>query len=338
MLDKKEVVLSGIRSTTGGLHLGNLKGAVEKFVQLQNSGKYQCVYFIADLHALTTEKDFSAVADNSITVFADMIAEGLDPEKSVIFRQSDVPLVTELTQYFSYMVSVSELERNPIYREQSQELKLNGSGCSAFLNYPVLQAADICLYKGQWIPVGKDQVPHIELSREIARRFNNWVKKDIFPVPEALVTEISKVPGIDGRKMSKSYGNEIGLAHTEEETIRRISAMITDIKRPRRSDPGHPENCSVFALSQCVSEEVEQKEITDSCKASKLGCTECKQNLAKKINEYLRLTRERRTELLSHPDDLMDIIRQGANKAKVIAEATMNEVRNAVWPISNRIR
>jgi len=223
----QEVVLSGIRPSTGGLHLGNIKGAVENMVNLQNSGQYRCYFFLADLHAGTTDPNFKEIKSNIYGVFADMLACGLDPEKSIIFKQSDIPELAQLYLFFSYVTTVSELQRNPVYREQVKELCLKGNGLSIFLNYPVLQAADICLYKAELIPIGKDQMPHIELTRKIVRGFNVLSGKKIFPIPEPLLTETPKIPGIDGRKMSKSYGNDISLSHSEEETEQRISQMIT---------------------------------------------------------------------------------------------------------------
>lgn len=281
--EKKKVVLSGIRPS-GGLHIGNLLGAVNNMVDLQESGKYQCFYFLADLHAGTTDPDFKAIEENVYSILADMIASGLDPRKSILFRQSDIPELYQLHLFFSYVVTVSELKRNPVYKEQLEELKINGQGLSIFLNYPVLQAADICLYRGELIPVGQDQLPHIELTREIARRFNNLCEEEIFPIPEALLTEVPKVPGIDGRKMSKSYDNFIAISDSESETEAKVARMITDTKRPRLSDRGHPEECAVFALHECFSERDTVQKIKVKCEQAEIGCkSECKPHLAVSI-------------------------------------------------------
>jgi len=324
----QEIVLSGIRPSTGGLHLGNIQGAVENMVNLQNSGQYQCYFFLADLHAGTTDPNFKEIRENTYGVLADMIACGLDSEKSVIFRQSDIPELAQLHLFFSYVTTVSELQRNPVYREQVKELGLNGNGLSSFLNYPVLQAADICLYRGELIPVGKDQIPHIELTREIARRFNELCGKEILPIPEPLLTETPRIPGIDGRKMSKSYGNDISLSHSEEETEQRISQMITDTKRPRLTDPGYPDNCPVFALHECYSSPEEVERIKAECQQARIGCRDsCKPALAQVINSALRTPREKRQELFDQPEELEELLLEEAVKARKVAIETIKEVR-----------
>lgn len=329
-MNEKKVVLSGIRPTAG-LHLGNILGAVNNMIGLQNSGQYNCFFFIADYHAATTNPDFRTIRENTYQVLADMLALGLDPEKSVIFRQSDIPELPQLHLLFSYLTTVAELERNPVYKEQKKELHLNGKGLSSFLLYPVLQAADICLYKGELIPVGKDQVPHIEISREIARRANALCGKEIFPIPEALLTEIPKVPGIDGRKMSKSYNNYIALSDSDEETIKKVRMMVTDINKPRLSDPGHPEDCGVFQLMKCLIDGNDIHAIKSGCESARHGCIrDCKPLLAETINTIFANARAKRKELLTDKNFLEGLSISGAEKAMAVASKTLSEVREAI--------
>lgn len=329
-MNEKKVVLSGIRPTAG-LHLGNIVGAVNNMVQLQNSGEYKCFFFIADYHAATTNPDFKRIRGKAYEVLVDMLSVGLDPEHSVIFRQSDIQELPQLNLLFSYLATVSELERNPVYKEQRKELHLEGKGLSSFLLYPVLQAADICLYKGELIPVGKDQEPHIEITREIARRANALCGKEIFPIPQALLTEIPKVPGIDGRKMSKSYNNYIALSDTDEETTRKVSLMVTDTNRPRLSDLGHPDDCYVFQLIRCFVNGNDIHAIRVSCESAKLGCSkDCKPQLAETINSTFANARLKRRELLVNQRTLDDVLRSGAEKARSVALETIREVRETI--------
>jgi tryptophanyl-tRNA synthetase len=329
-MNTKKVALSGIRPTAG-LHLGNILGAVQNMVQLQDSEKYQCYFFIADYHAATTKPDFPMVRENTYKVLVDMLAVGLDPEKSIIFRQSDIQELPQLHLLFSYLATVAELERNPVYKEQKKELHLEGKGLSSFLLYPVLQAADICLYRSEVIPVGRDQEPHIEITREIARRANALCKKEIFPIPQSLLTESPKIPGIDGRKMSKSYKNYIALSDTEEETVRKVSMMVTDINRPRLSDPGHPEECHAFSLMRCFLDGEDTLAIKERCESANLGCiTHCKPMLAKKINSRFYEAREKRHKLIENAFLLEEILNSGAEKARRVAVDTIEEMREAL--------
>jgi tryptophanyl-tRNA synthetase len=326
----EKIVLSGIRPTAG-LHLGNILGAVENMVKLQNSGEYECYYFIADYHAATTNPAFGTIRENSLAVLADMIACGLDPEKSVIFRQSDIPELPQLHLIFSYLITVSELERNPVYKEQKQELHLNGNGLSSFLLYPVLQAADICLYKGAFIPVGKDQVPHIEITREIARRANTLCNREIFPVPEAMLTEVPKIPGIDGRKMSKSYDNFIALSDSSDETRNKVFHMVTDVKKPRLSDPGHPDECNLFQLMKCYENVNTIVQIKKDCKEGKIGCRKvCKPHLSQVLNDAMREPRRIRNELINDNNGLENVLKKGTEKSRNKAIETIKEVRTAL--------
>lgn len=330
MDSKKKVVLSGIRPTAG-LHLGNILGAVNNMVKLQDAGEYKCFFFIADFHAATTNPDFRRIRENTYQILADMVSIGLDPEISVIFRQSDIPELPQLNLFFSYLTTVAELERNPIYKEQRKELHLEGKGLSSFLNYPVLQAADICLYKGELIPVGKDQEPHIEITREIARRANALCGKDIFPIPQSLLAESPKVPGIDGRKMSKSYNNFIALSDSVEETRRKISQMVTDINRPRLSDPGHPEDCNVFHLMRCYINGNDIHAVKAGCESATLGCIrDCKPMLTEIINTTYVDARNKRHQLLSEKGILDDILRVGAKKARAVASVTLANFHEAL--------
>lgn len=336
-MNSKKVVLSGIRPTAG-LHLGNILGAANNMVQLQNSDKYSCYFFIADYHAATTSSDFSKVRENTYKVLVDMLAVGLDPEKSIIFKQSDIPELPQLHLLFSYLTTVAELERNPVYKEQKKELHLEGRGLSSFLLYPVLQAADICLYRSEVIPVGKDQEPHIEITREIARRANALCGKDIFPIPHSLLTESPRIPGIDGRKMSKSYNNFIALSDSEAETSTKISQMVTDINKPRLSDPGHPDECFVFQLMRCHINGNDIHAVKTGCESANRGCIrDCKPMLAEIINTTYAEARNKRQHLLSEKGVLDNILRSGAEKARTAAVGTLAAFREALGLDTSRI-
>jgi len=331
MEEKKEQlrILSGMRPT-GKLHLGHLHGVLKNWLKLQD--QYQCFFFAADWHALTTKYDSPFDIPQNITEMAlDWFSVGIDPKKAVVFVQSDIKAHAELHLLLSMITPVSWLERNPTYKEQQQELKGKDLATYGFLGYPVLQAADIIIYKAHKVPVGQDQLPHLELTREITRRFN-YLYKPIFPVPEAILTEIPKLPGLDGRKMSKSYNNAIFLSDSESVIKQKISTMVTDVERPRKSDPGDPENrCVAFNLHKLYLPEDRLKEIVEDCKAAKLGCVQCKKELANAIVEFLRPIQEKRAELSKDPNTIKDILHFGAQKAKIVAEATMEEVRNALW-------
>jgi len=326
----KQVVLSGIRPS-GGLHIGNLLGAVNNMVALMESGKYRCYFFIADLHAGTTAPDFKRIRMNTYSLLAEMLAIGLDPGRCTLFRQSDVPELYQLYTFFCYVTSVSELQRNPVYKEQLNQLKLNGNGLSIFLNYPVLQAADICLYRANLIPVGQDQIPHIELTREIAKRFNAFSENSLFPIPEALLTETPKVPGTDGKKMSKSYGNFIAVADSEKVTKSKIASMVTDINRPRLRDKGHPDDCPVFTLHQFISPSEDVSVIRSQCEEALIGCkNDCKPALAEAINLALKEPRAKRAELMNHPDRLDAVLMKGVAEARKVAKETIEKVRKTL--------
>ncbi len=323
---KKQRILSGMRPT-GDLHLGNYFGALKNWVRLQED--YECFYFIADWHALTTGyEDTSAMKENSRKIVIDWLSAGLDPNKCVMFRQSDIKEHAELHLLFSMFTPVSWLLRCPTYKDQLKQLKEKNIATYGFLGYPCLQAADILMYKANAVPVGEDQIPHLELTREIARRFN-FLYGEVFTEPQPLLTEAKVLPGIDGRKMSKSYQNTILLSEQLDEVKKKVGSMITDPERIKKDDPGHPDICSVYAYKKIFNlDEIE--EIEASCKAGKIGCVQCKKGLAEKLALYMQPMLERREELLKTPDIVDDILRDGAAKSREVAAATMEEVRNAM--------
>ncbi len=391
----KQVILSGMRPS-GKLHLGHLVGVLENWKRLQET--YICYFEVADLHALTTEyKNTQEIRTNTLEMVKDWIAVGIDPKKATLFVQSEVKEHTELHLYFSMLVSLSRLLRNPTFKEyiadlqakelrtsrkrlledvatrtiekflafvQSKEFKPEKVGEKqyqgvlkaklkdqfveafsegfvasdqeelsyghlvnyGFLGYPVLQAADILLYKGELVPVGEDQVPHIELTREIARRFNQLYKK-VFPEPKPLLTEFPRVPGTDGKRMSKSRGNTILISETPESLRKKIRSMFTDPEKIRKGDPGHPERCPVFALHRIFNRE-ETPQIEKDCRSGALGCVECKLNLTGKVEAYLTPIWERRAALSD--DQVVEILQEGTRRAREKAQETMQEVRDAL--------
>ena len=320
----KPVILSGMQPT-GKLHLGNLEGALRNWVNLQNENKYELYYCIVDWHSLTSDFEDTSQLNNRISeMMIDYLSAGLDPDKCAIFVQSQVKEHAELFLLFSMIIPIPWLERVPSYKEKSEELQLDSYG---FLGYPLLQAADILLYKANFVPVGKDQLPHIELTREVGRRFNN-LYGDVFPEPEAKLTKFPVIPGIDGRKMSKSYGNDIVLADSPEETQKKVSRMITDPKKIRKNDPGRPEICPVYTLHQIYNSN--PKEIYDGCTSGSLGCVDCKKMLAGHLNQTLAPLRERRKELEKQPELIRKSLEKGADRARAKAAATMRDVREAM--------
>ncbi len=323
----ENVVLSGMRAT-GRIHLGNYFGAVKNWVELQD--RYRCFYFIADWHALTTDyAEPSNVGGNSLEMLADLLASGLDPERCVIFVQSMVPEHAELHLLLSMITPLGWLERVPTYKEQIKELSNKDLSTYGFLGYPVLQTADILLYRAQFVPVGEDQASHLELSREIGRRFNSYYG-EIFPEPKALFTPTPKVPGLDGRKMSKSYGNTIDLSDTPEEVTAKCRQMFTDPQRIRRMDAGHPETCNLFQFHRLFSTPELQEKVASECRRAQIGCVDDKQLIADQINSFLDPIRARREELLKSRDTLLDILNEGSAKAAERARETMDQVRSAL--------
>lgn len=326
---EKKRILSGMRPT-GKLHLGNLHGALQNWVDLQGQGDYDCFYFVADWHALTSDyKDTGRIGENSLDMVIDWLTVGLDPEKSTIFIQSAIKEHAELFLILSMISPLSWLERNPTYKEMRTELADRDLSTFGFLGYPVLQAADIIIYKAYGVPVGVDQLPHVELTREIARRFN-FLYREVFPVPEPLLTDVPKLLGIDGRKMSKSYDNAIYLRDRGDVLKQKVLTMFTDPQRQRKSDPGRPELCNVFLFHGIYTPADEVAEIEGACKKAAIGCVECKKRLLERIAQGLKPIHERQDYYLGHTDEVRQIINDGTARATGIARATMEEVRDAV--------
>jgi tryptophanyl-tRNA synthetase len=313
---------------TGRIHLGNYFGAVKNWVELQD--RYRCFYFIADWHALTTDYgDPSQVGRSTLEMVADLLASGLDPEKSVVFVQSLVPEHAELHLLLSMITPLGWLERVPTYKEQLRELASRDLSTYGFLGYPVLQTADILLYRAHLVPVGEDQASHLEISREIGRRFNSFFG-DVFPEPKALFTPTPKVPGIDGRKMSKSYANTIDLADSPEVIRQKCNSMFTDPQRVRRRDPGHPESCNLYEFHRLVSPPGLQERVARECRLAEIGCVDDKALIAEQIISFLEPIRTRREALLADRSTLLDILLEGSRKASERAAATMSAVRAAL--------
>ena len=326
---KKKRILSGMRPT-GRLHLGNLHGALENWVALQNEEKYDCFYFVADWHALTSDySDTEFLREFGKDMIIDWLSVGLDPEKSTLFIQSQIMEHAELFTLLSMITPLSWLERNPTYKEIKTELAEKDLSTFGFLGYPVLQAADIIMYKAYGVPVGVDQLPHVELTREIARRFN-YLYKEIFPIPEPLLADVPKLLGIDGRKMSKSYNNSIYISDRGDILRQKVASMFTDPQRMRKSDPGRPEICNVFTFHQIYTAQSDVEEIFEDCRQALIGCVECKKRLAERIIKRLKPVHERQDYFRDHPDELQGIIADGNARASLIARMTMKEVRDAI--------
>lgn len=320
----KDTIMSGMRPT-GKLHLGNYFGALENWVKLQD--KYNSFHAIVDWHALTTGyEDTSELQQNNMDVALDWLGAGLDPDKCTIYVQSDVKEIAELFLLLSMITPVSWLERCPTYKEQLKQLEGKNIANYGFLGYPCLQAADILIFKAKYVPVGEDQIPHLELSREIARRFN-LLYGDTFPEPKPLLTEAKVLPGTDGRKMSKSYENAIYLSDTPEQIQKKVAVMITDPKRIRKDDLGDPEVCSAYALRKVFSKLEGLEDIAKRCRLGTIGCVDCKNNLAKDLADFLEPIRNRREQLSARPDIVRDILKEGAKKAREVAAETLEEVR-----------
>ena len=320
-------VLSGMRPT-GKLHLGNFVGALQNWVGMQD--QYECFFCVVDWHALTTDyADTSRVKENSLEVAFDWLAAGLDPEKSVLFFQSHVPEHAELHLLLSMITPLGWLERVPTYKEQRENIKDKDLGTYGFLGYPLLQAADILVYKADCVPVGEDQVAHVELTREIARRFNGFYGsgKPVFPEPQSLLTPAAKLPGTDGRKMSKSYGNTIMLADPEPVIRQKLKTMVTDPARVRRSDPGNPDLCPVGDLHKIFSSKETIAKVNDGCRTAGIGCIECKSWAADSLVQLLHPIQERRKKFEQNPRLAWDILEAGSHRARQAAAETMQDVR-----------
>src|ERR1700733_1225688 len=330
-------VLSGMRPT-GKLHLGNYVGALQNWVGMQN--QYECFFCVVDWHALTTDyADTSRVKENSLEAAYDFLAAGLDPEKSVIFLQSHVPAHAELHLLFSMITPLGWLERVPSYKEQQENIKGKDLGTYGFLGYPCLQAADILIYKADVVPVGEDQVAHVGVTREIARRFNGFYGKsgNVFPEPKALLTPAAKLPGTDGRKMSKSYGNTILLTDPEPVVRQKLKPMVTDPARVRRSDPGNPDICPVGDLHKVFSSPETLAKVYDGCKSASIGCIECKGWVADAVVKELAPIQERRVRYEQDLPLVQEILDAGSKQATARAEQTMQDVRAAMGLSENLV-
>ncbi|OGX08403.1 MAG: tryptophan--tRNA ligase [Omnitrophica WOR_2 bacterium GWA2_47_8] len=325
---KRGTVFSGMRPT-GKLHLGHLVGALQNWVDLQS--KHHCIFSVVDWHALMGEYEHSEeISENTIDMVIDWIACGIDPERSTLFVQSHVPQHLELQMVLSCITPLGWLERNPTYKEQLREITTRDLQTYAFLGYPVLQAADILLYKARLVPIGEDQLPHLELTREIGRRFNHIYKTDFFPDCEAILTKSSRLLGIDGRKMSKSYNNAINLSDSKDALKKKVGSMFTDPKRIKMSDPGHPDECNVYTYYELFGPE-RAKEAHDWCSNAKKGCVDCKKIFADILSEKLGPIIEKREGLLKKKDHIAEILQEGRKKAGAIAQETMKEVRDIVF-------
>ncbi|MCE5199503.1 MAG: tryptophan--tRNA ligase [Armatimonadota bacterium] len=315
-------LLSGMQPT-GMLHLGNLEGALANWVKLQD--EYEAFFFVANWHALTTMLDRTEeIKRYTRAVATDFLAAGLDPNKCAVFVQSDIKEHAELHLLLSMATPIGWLERVPTFKEKQEQLHLE-TVSYGLMGYPVLMSSDILIYKANAVPVGQDQLPHLELTREIGRRFN-YIFGDIFPECEGLMTEYAAMPGLDGRKMSKSYNNAIYIADTAEETETKVRSMYTDPLKMRKTDPGHPAGCAVYNLLKTYG----RADMHEDCEAGRIGCVECKKRLAAFLNDRLAPIRERRMELEQHPEKLDEILAAGAEKARKVARATMVEIRAAM--------
>ncbi len=326
MMRKK--IFSAMRPT-GKLHLGHLAGALKNWVPLQD--QYDCIFSIADWHALMGAYEQSKDIRSFILDMAmDWLACGLDPQKSILFVQSDVPEHLELQMIFACLTPLGWLERNPTYKEQLREITTRDLQTFGFLGYPVLQAADILLYKADAVPIGEDQLPHVELTREIARRFNHIFKTDVFSDCEALLTPTPRLLGTDGRKMSKSYQNTINLSDPPDEVRSKVSQMFTDPKRLRKNDPGHPAACNGFCYYEIFAPEM-KSEVEAWCTGACKGCTECKQILGGKLLQILEPIQTRRRKWESDPGAIQATLRDGQKRAAAVARQTIDEIRKIVF-------
>lgn len=325
MADKR--VLSGMRPS-GKLHLGHFHGVLENWLKLQK--EHECFFFVADWHALTTEyNNPSAIQDNIKEMVIDWLSVGIDPERSTIFLQSAIKEHAELHLLLSMITPLSWLERNPTYKEQVEEVKDKDLHTYGFLGYPVLQTADIIIYKANMVPVGIDQAPHLELSREITRRFN-FLYGETFPEPQTLLTETPKLLGTDGRKMSKSYNNAIFLSDPPDVIEKKILPMMTDPARQRRTDKGNPEVCPVYFLHKIYFTPETISWVEQGCKTAGIGCIECKKSLIPSIIKKLEPFQKKRAEIVKNPDMVNDVLNKGNKRALKIAQETMAGVRKAL--------
>ena len=328
MTSLRKRVLSGMQPS-GLLHLGNYLGALENWKQLQ--AEYDCYFFVADWHALSTNyADTSRIREFVRELLIDWLAAGIDPRRTTVFIQSHIPEHAILHLLFSMMIPISWLERNPTYKEKQEEIKEKDLSTYGFLGYPVLQAADILLYKPDFVPVGKDQLPHLELTREVARRFNDLYKQPVFPQPKEHLTKFPKVLGTDGRKMSKSYGNTINLSDSEPVVRQKLKTMVTDPARVRRMDPGNPDVCPVYDFHKIFSPLPIIEQINRECRTAAIGCIDCKKLVADRLVETLAPIWEARATLTKNPAHLDEIVGEGSRKAGTVAKATLKDVTEAM--------
>jgi tryptophanyl-tRNA synthetase len=323
----KQRVLSGMQPS-GLLHLGNLMGALDNWRKLQD--QYECYYFIADWHALTTNyADTSQLRTYVREMVIDWLAAGLDPEKAVLFRQSFVPEHAVLHVLLSMSTPLPWLERVPTYKEKIEQIQDKDMNTYGFLGYPVLQAADILIYKAHFVPVGVDQLPHLELTREICRRFDQFYG-EVFPEPQPLMTEYPKLPGTDGRKMSKSYNNTLNLSDSPEDITKKVMQMVTDPARVRRQDPGNPDVCPLFTLDRIFAPKAWCDHVNVECRRAGIGCVDDKKELLKHLLAYLKPIQDKRKELSAKPGRVEEIIEEGSRKARAVAQKTLAEVTEAM--------
>lgn len=320
----KTRILSGIKPS-GHLHLGNYFGAIKNWIRLQDEGKYDCFFMIADFHALTTAYEKNEINEDRLELAIDLIALGIDPQKSTLFVQSDVEEHAELHLIFSMITPLPWLERVPTYKGTIAELPDRDLNTYGFLGYPVLQAADILIYMADAVPVGKDQLPHLELTREIARRFN-FMFGELFPEPKDLLTEIPTLLGTDKRKMSKSYNNTIALSLPPEEKTKKIMSMITDPDKKYKNDPGNPDICNVFSYHKIFNES-ETTEIDKTCRSGSLGCVNCKKNLAEKINSHFSDYMNKRNALVKDIKKVTNLLEAGNQKARIVSGETLKKAK-----------
>lgn len=323
-------VFSGMRPT-GKLHLGHMAGALTNWMKLQEDSAYSCFYGIVDWHAMMSDyANSSVISENCREVMLDWLAVGLDPDKSTIFIQSHVPEHAELSLALGMITPLGWLQRNPTYKEQIINIQNKDLSNFGFLGYPVLMAADILLYRSNVVPVGEDQSAHLEITREIARRFNHFYG-DIFPEPETLLTPTPKVPGTDGRKMSKSYGNSINISDSEKEMWDKLRTMVTDPARQRKTDPGDPAKCPVWDIHKVFnSDSDEMSELSSGCLAGTIGCIQCKKALKEHVVSMMNPIWERRARYEAEQDKLEDVLREGAKKARKAAKETMDAVLSGI--------
>ncbi|MNK65380.1 Tryptophan--tRNA ligase [compost metagenome] len=323
----KKRILSGMRPT-GQLHLGHWLGVLTNWERLQS--EYECYFFAADWHALTTKfNDTANIRQDTRLMFLDWLAAGVDPEQATIFIQSAVQEVAELNLLFSMITPVNWLQRNPTVKEQAEELHLAEDSMTAgLLGYPVLMGSDILAFKGDRVPVGKDQLPHLEFSRDMARRFNH-LYGETFPEPQAVLTEAPSLVGTDGRKMSKSYGNDIKLADTSDVVTQKVMTMVTDPQRQRKSDPGNPDVCTVFSYYKVLAPQMVEQ-VDSECRSAGIGCVQCKRRMAETLNGVLDPLRERREHFAQQPELLDEVLEEGNRKARETAQETLAEVREVM--------